>query len=94
MNALILLVPVRMAYWFAPVLAAYDTVAEDCYAAVRGNAPQLTCPYHLWTYTLEGDLQGVTFQRGVAGKHGGHFRLGVGQQGSQQQRSEGNGLHG
>ncbi len=37
---------------------------------VRGNAPQLTCPYHLWTYTLEGDLQGVTFQRGVGGKGG------------------------
>lgn len=39
-------------------------------SAVRGNAPHLTCPYHLWTYTLEGDLQGVTFQRGVAGKGG------------------------
>ncbi len=37
---------------------------------VRGNAPQLTCPYHLWSYTLEGDLQGVTFQRGVGGKGG------------------------
>ena len=37
---------------------------------VRGNAPHLTCPYHLWTYTLEGDLQGVTFQRGVGGKGG------------------------
>ena len=37
---------------------------------VRGNAPRLTCPYHLWTYTLEGDLQGVTFQRGVGGKGG------------------------
>ena len=39
-------------------------------SAVRGNAPHLTCPYHLWTYTLEGDLQGVTFQRGVGGKGG------------------------
>ena len=35
---------------------------------MRGNAEQLTCPYHLWTYTLEGDLQGVTFMRGVGGK--------------------------
>ena len=39
-------------------------------SAVRGNAAHLTCPYHLWTYTLEGDLQGVTFQRGVGGKGG------------------------
>ncbi len=39
-------------------------------SAVRGNVSHLTCPYHLWTYTLEGDLQGVTFQRGVGGKGG------------------------
>jgi anthranilate 1,2-dioxygenase large subunit len=39
-------------------------------SAVRGNAAHLTCPYHLWTYTLEGNLQGVTFQRGVGGKGG------------------------
>ncbi|MGB8415897.1 aromatic ring-hydroxylating dioxygenase subunit alpha [Paraburkholderia sp.] len=33
-----------------------------------------TCPYHQWNYTLEGDLQGVPFRRGVKqdGKvHGG-----------------------
>lgn len=39
-------------------------------SAVRGNAKRLTCPYHLWTYTLAGDLQAVTFERGVGGKGG------------------------
>ena len=24
-----------------------------------------TCPYHQWNYTLQGDLQGVPFRRGV-----------------------------
>jgi len=38
--------------------------------AVRGHAEQLTCPYHLWSYSLEGDLTGVTFLRGVQGKGG------------------------
>ena len=39
-------------------------------SAVRGNAKRLTCPYHLWTYSLEGDLRAVTFQHGVGGKGG------------------------
>ena len=26
--------------------------------ALKGNAPKLVCPYHQWSYTLSGDLQG------------------------------------
>lgn len=38
--------------------------------AVRGNAKRHTCPYHLWTYSLAGDLVGVPLQRGHNGKGG------------------------
>tara|TARA_Y100000780_G_C13692539_1_gene420143 strand:+ start:4829 stop:6082 length:1254 start_codon:yes stop_codon:yes gene_type:complete len=31
----------------------------------HGNAQSFVCPYHQWNYTLEGDLQGVPFRRGV-----------------------------
>jgi anthranilate 1,2-dioxygenase large subunit len=37
---------------------------------VRGNSRRHTCPYHLWTYTLQGDLAGVPLERGVNGKGG------------------------
>lgn len=30
-----------------------------------GNTSRFTCPYHQWTYGLNGDLRGVPFQRGV-----------------------------
>ncbi len=36
----------------------------------RGNAPELMCPYHQWTYNLQGDLIGVPFRRGIKGKGG------------------------
>ena len=36
----------------------------------RGNAPELTCVYHNWTYGLAGELTGVAFRRGVGGKGG------------------------
>ncbi len=31
----------------------------------HGNRSEFTCPYHQWSYTLSGDLQGVPFRRGV-----------------------------
>lgn len=31
----------------------------------HGNKKEFVCPYHQWNYTLEGDLQGVPFRRGV-----------------------------
>ncbi|HZS85109.1 MAG TPA: aromatic ring-hydroxylating dioxygenase subunit alpha [Stellaceae bacterium] len=50
--------------------------AELCRAA-RGNAKELVCPYHQWTYDLAGNLIGVPFRRGLK-KEGGMppgFRL-------------------
>jgi salicylate 5-hydroxylase large subunit len=31
----------------------------------HGNRTEFVCPYHQWSYTLKGDLQGVPFRRGV-----------------------------
>ncbi len=36
----------------------------------RGNASELVCPYHQWTYDLRGTLVGVPFLRGVRGQGG------------------------
>tara|TARA_R100001143_G_scaffold63250_2_gene69162 strand:+ start:2052 stop:3341 length:1290 start_codon:yes stop_codon:yes gene_type:complete len=43
--------------------------AEFCRES-KGNAKEFVCPYHQWSYTLKGDLQGVPFKRGV-NKQGG-----------------------
>jgi anthranilate 1,2-dioxygenase large subunit len=42
---------------------------EFCRKA-RGNAKEFVCPYHQWTYDLNGDLIGVPFRRGVKGDTG------------------------
>lgn len=42
---------------------------EVCRKAA-GNARVFQCPYHQWTYRLNGDLSGVPFAKGVDG-HGG-----------------------
>jgi salicylate 5-hydroxylase large subunit len=31
----------------------------------HGTHKEFVCPYHQWSYTLQGDLQGVPFRRGV-----------------------------
>src|SRR5690606_18769425 len=31
----------------------------------HGNRKDFVCPYHQWNYSLQGDLQGVPFRRGV-----------------------------
>jgi len=36
----------------------------------HGNAKEISCIYHNWTYDLKGNLTGVTFQRGIKGKGG------------------------
>ncbi len=43
----------------------------------HGNARELVCPYHQWTYDLKGRLVGVPFRRGVRGQGGmpPEFRL-------------------
>lgn len=35
-----------------------------------GNAKSFQCPYHLWTYQLDGKLIGVTLRKGIEGKGG------------------------
>jgi anthranilate 1,2-dioxygenase large subunit len=35
-----------------------------------GNAKDLTCVYHAWRYDLQGNLRGVAFRNGIAGKGG------------------------
>ena len=36
----------------------------------RGAAREMVCVYHNWTYDLKGNLTGVAFRRGIAGKGG------------------------
>ena len=43
--------------------------AEFC-KSYRGNTDRFTCPYHQWSYELNGALAGVPFRRGVKGKGG------------------------
>jgi phenylpropionate dioxygenase-like ring-hydroxylating dioxygenase large terminal subunit len=43
--------------------------AEFC-RALSGTVSEFICPYHQWTYDLKGNLIGVPFRRGVAGKGG------------------------
>ncbi|HEX5325287.1 MAG TPA: aromatic ring-hydroxylating dioxygenase subunit alpha [Acetobacteraceae bacterium] len=43
--------------------------AEFC-RELSGNAKELVCPYHQWTYDLAGRLRSVPFRRGIAGKGG------------------------
>ena len=43
--------------------------AEYC-RELSGTTKEFVCPYHQWTYSLKGDLIGVPFRRGVAGKGG------------------------
>lgn len=35
-----------------------------------GNRKDFICPYHQWSYDLQGNLQGVPFMRGIKGKGG------------------------
>src|SRR5262249_6605538 len=35
-----------------------------------GKQDSLICPYHQWSYALDGALQGVPFRRGIKGKGG------------------------
>ncbi len=43
--------------------------AQFCSAA-RGTAEEFVCPYHQWTYDLEGNLLGLPFRRGYRGQGG------------------------
>jgi phenylpropionate dioxygenase-like ring-hydroxylating dioxygenase large terminal subunit len=36
----------------------------------RGNANEIACVYHNWTYDLQGNLTGVAFRKGIHGKGG------------------------
>jgi salicylate 5-hydroxylase large subunit len=50
--------------------------AQFCNANA-GNAKEIVCPYHQWTYDLKGELVGVPFRRGYRGQGGmpDDFRL-------------------
>jgi anthranilate 1,2-dioxygenase large subunit len=37
---------------------------------VRGNRKTMVCPYHQWSYDLNGALRGVPFRRGINGRGG------------------------
>ena len=37
---------------------------------MRGRIRKLTCPYHQWTYTLQGKLTGIPFRNGSGGRGG------------------------
>lgn len=41
----------------------------------HGHRKEFVCPYHQWSYTLNGDLQGVPFRRGV--RQGGQIQGGM-----------------
>jgi len=41
----------------------------------HGTRKEFVCPYHQWSYTLQGDLQGVPFRRGV--RQGGKVNGGM-----------------
>jgi apoptosis-inducing factor 3 len=43
--------------------------AEFC-RELSGNVKEFVCPYHQWSYDLQGSLAGVPFRRGVNGKGG------------------------
>ena len=36
----------------------------------QGEAKEIACVYHNWTYDLKGNLQGVAFRRGIKGRGG------------------------
>jgi apoptosis-inducing factor 3 len=44
--------------------------ASEFCRALSGSTKEFVCPYHQWTYDLKGNLIGVPFRRGIAGKGG------------------------
>ncbi|WP_204378028.1 aromatic ring-hydroxylating oxygenase subunit alpha [Chromobacterium sphagni] len=43
--------------------------AQVCHEP-RGHAKVFTCPYHQWSFSLDGRLVGIPFRRGINGKGG------------------------
>jgi apoptosis-inducing factor 3 len=44
--------------------------ASEFCRELSGNSRAFICPYHQWTYDLKGNLVGIPFRRGAAGKGG------------------------
>jgi anthranilate 1,2-dioxygenase large subunit len=44
--------------------------ASEFCRVLSGSAKEFVCPYHQWTYDLKGNLIGIPFRRGIAGKGG------------------------
>lgn len=58
-----------------------------------GQTSRFVCPYHQWTYDLNGELKGVPFRAGVKGQGGMPEDFDLGQHGLQQLRvTEHNGV--
>ena len=49
---------------------AARTAARMIVRELRGNAWRHVCLYHRWCYSVEGDLMGVPFRRGLKGEGG------------------------
>lgn len=60
------------------VLRALSTVCRHRYFTVaegRGHSTRFTCPYHLWTYELDGRLRGAPHMDAVCDSRGDPVRL-------------------
>jgi salicylate 5-hydroxylase large subunit len=44
--------------------------AQLCQTLSGNTGSAIMCPYHQWTYTLDGELTGMPFKRGINGKGG------------------------
>ncbi len=71
----------RSVIWCATPTAAIHVVENVCaHRGMRfcrerhGNRKEFICPYHQWSYSLKGDLQGVPFRRGVQAGRQGQWR--------------------
>ncbi|HVJ52687.1 MAG TPA: aromatic ring-hydroxylating dioxygenase subunit alpha [Aliidongia sp.] len=54
---------------------AMDVMAPESGAAIKGNAPILVCPYHRWSFDLDGQLKGCPEMHQAEGFRKSDWRL-------------------